>query len=413
MDNTEQRRGIVDNRGNDDIEEQDRQVRESLQYAVAKICAQDGDTHVSVEAARVIAELVYLYATAPLANDLASFASHANRRTVSVDDVLLVARKDPNGLQKKLKIFHDKGKKARKYTSVDYLASRAKLNEKNESGYPMGQLTLESLQKEVDSAGEDGYDDDSNSDGNDHDKRKKNTDRDDMSVDGSGSNSGSNNNGNRNGRNQSLSSYDVDFDLNQTLRDDSDDDDDSVVMDTTMKTDRANHRSSAMNRNTAIGIESDTDTDDDGPPFVTRPFRKPTNDNETMPGRTNKSNTLASRRHHHHAIDDSSMSSTEENFDKLTKKPAKSKKMSSGVESKSKTSTAGGGKPKPRTIKRLGLSTKKPTNKDDDGDQDNDDDDDDDDEIIRNTGDRSKASARRQVVFSVDSSSGDDDDGSV
>lgn len=51
-------------------------------------------------AIQTLTELTYLYATTSLANDLVSFSVHANRRTVTPDDVLLVARKNEDLLTK-------------------------------------------------------------------------------------------------------------------------------------------------------------------------------------------------------------------------------------------------------------------------------------------------------------------------
>ena len=51
-------------------------------------------------AIQTLTELTYLYATMSLANDLVAFSVHANRRTITPDDVLLVARKNEELLTK-------------------------------------------------------------------------------------------------------------------------------------------------------------------------------------------------------------------------------------------------------------------------------------------------------------------------
>lgn len=109
-----------------------RELRESLHFCVGKICRAEEevaakiigdndnsddddimatssskkvDTIMSKEAIAALTELVYHYSTSSLANDLTAFSNHANRRTVKVDDVLLVARKEKHilaELQRKL-----------------------------------------------------------------------------------------------------------------------------------------------------------------------------------------------------------------------------------------------------------------------------------------------------------------------
>jgi histone H3/H4 len=103
-----------------------RELREGLHFSVGKICRaeeflaaanesnvddEDGDNSVtnssnnntakvmSKDAIVALTELAYHYATSSLAGDLCAFSNHANRRTVKVDDVLLVARKDKHILE--------------------------------------------------------------------------------------------------------------------------------------------------------------------------------------------------------------------------------------------------------------------------------------------------------------------------
>jgi uncharacterized protein with von Willebrand factor type A (vWA) domain len=52
-----------------------------------------------------LTELTYLYATTSLANDLEAFSQHAGRRTITPEDVQLVARKNPDNLLSKLQDF--------------------------------------------------------------------------------------------------------------------------------------------------------------------------------------------------------------------------------------------------------------------------------------------------------------------
>ena len=48
----------------------------------------------STDAITTLTELTYHYVTTSLSNDLVSFSQHAHRRTIQVDDVKLIARKD-------------------------------------------------------------------------------------------------------------------------------------------------------------------------------------------------------------------------------------------------------------------------------------------------------------------------------
>lgn len=89
---------------------EERDIRAALQYAVAQICTEEemsdtSTTHMSSQAVAALSELVFQYSTQCLSNDLVAFARHASRRTVTLDDVQLVARKDPEGLQAKLASF--------------------------------------------------------------------------------------------------------------------------------------------------------------------------------------------------------------------------------------------------------------------------------------------------------------------
>lgn len=90
-------------------EEQD-SMRSALQAAVAQICAEecqneDSSQMMTKSAVQTLTELTYLYATTSLADDLVAFSQHANRRTITPDDVILVGRKNPDNLLSKLKNF--------------------------------------------------------------------------------------------------------------------------------------------------------------------------------------------------------------------------------------------------------------------------------------------------------------------
>lgn len=93
---------------------EERDIRAAVQHAVAQICMEeemsDASAQISSQAVVALSELVYLYSTKCLATDLHAFSRHASRRTITVDDVLLVARKDPDGLHAKLVAFAEKEK---------------------------------------------------------------------------------------------------------------------------------------------------------------------------------------------------------------------------------------------------------------------------------------------------------------
>ena len=86
------------------------EMRAALQVAVAQICtSEDATKHdgaqMTTSAILTLTELTYLYATTSLANDLVAFSQHASRRTITPDDVLLVARKNPDNLVAKMTEF--------------------------------------------------------------------------------------------------------------------------------------------------------------------------------------------------------------------------------------------------------------------------------------------------------------------
>ena len=98
------------------------EIRTALHLAVGKICrAEEKEscnssgtnnnnnntsssvTTMSKEAIVALTDLTYHYATSCFANDMVSFSKHAKRQTVKTEDVLLMARKDKNGMLSELK----------------------------------------------------------------------------------------------------------------------------------------------------------------------------------------------------------------------------------------------------------------------------------------------------------------------
>mmetsp|Transcript_26072 Transcript_26072/g.37066 ORF Transcript_26072/g.37066 Transcript_26072/m.37066 type:complete len:264 (-) Transcript_26072:218-1009(-) len=90
-------------------EKEEKHLHAALQYAIGRMCASEdtttSDTHLTQGAIQTLTSLTYLYATTALANDLVHFSRHAKRLTISPDDVLLIARKDPGTLQERLREF--------------------------------------------------------------------------------------------------------------------------------------------------------------------------------------------------------------------------------------------------------------------------------------------------------------------
>ena len=89
--------------GGDDTRSED--LRKALQMAVIGICEKEEEDPISSsamsgQAIQVLTELTFLYATTSLARDLDAFSTHAKRQTITADDVKLVARKNPDILEK-------------------------------------------------------------------------------------------------------------------------------------------------------------------------------------------------------------------------------------------------------------------------------------------------------------------------
>lgn len=90
-------------------EEESIQLRKAVQHVVAGICGKEEEESgcsMSTQAIKALAEFTFLYATTSLAHDLDAFSSHANRKTINVEDVKLVVRKRPD-LVSKLSEFFD------------------------------------------------------------------------------------------------------------------------------------------------------------------------------------------------------------------------------------------------------------------------------------------------------------------
>ena len=80
---------------------------ESLQYAVGTICSREDDNSSSsitmtTDSIGTLTQLVYDYTTTILRNDLQFFSEHANRKTITLDDVKLIARKNPASIYTQL-----------------------------------------------------------------------------------------------------------------------------------------------------------------------------------------------------------------------------------------------------------------------------------------------------------------------
>lgn len=92
------------------------QLAKALQFKVGTLCRQEEDQEhqgstqkknirMSQSAIIALTELTYHYATKCLGPDLIQFSQHANRKTITVDDVKLAARRNPNGALDSLQNF--------------------------------------------------------------------------------------------------------------------------------------------------------------------------------------------------------------------------------------------------------------------------------------------------------------------
>jgi hypothetical protein len=136
-----------------DLEFDDKQeeILHALHFAVGNICRSSGDgggdgvieeedsvkdnnrkLPMSKSSIRTLTQMTYHYATKCLAKDLAAFSKHANRKTITVDDVKLVARKNPRGLMDAIEGFceHSSESNTRERKRNDFMGSN-KANVKN------------------------------------------------------------------------------------------------------------------------------------------------------------------------------------------------------------------------------------------------------------------------------------------
>ncbi|KAL7482568.1 hypothetical protein ACHAW6_008241 [Cyclotella cf. meneghiniana] len=119
-----------DNNNSDHVDESlIESIRSALHFAVGNVCKEQDritsndnnrdDTAktpsftMSPSAIASLTDLTFHYSTTLLANDLLSFSSHAGRKAVKAEDVMLMARKDKTGigveLKRKMKEIHARG----------------------------------------------------------------------------------------------------------------------------------------------------------------------------------------------------------------------------------------------------------------------------------------------------------------
>lgn len=76
----------------------EKRLKAAIHYTVGKICNEEGTKHslgVSRETVALLTELTMRQAEM-LSHDLECFSQHAKRTTVTVDDVVLCARRNPS-----------------------------------------------------------------------------------------------------------------------------------------------------------------------------------------------------------------------------------------------------------------------------------------------------------------------------
>mmetsp|Transcript_507 Transcript_507/g.764 ORF Transcript_507/g.764 Transcript_507/m.764 type:complete len:286 (-) Transcript_507:597-1454(-) len=86
---------------------EDMAAKELASTSTSTTAAQAPHTETSKDAIEALTQMTFHYATKCLAKDLVAFCKHANRKTITVDDVKLVARKNPRGLLESLEGFCD------------------------------------------------------------------------------------------------------------------------------------------------------------------------------------------------------------------------------------------------------------------------------------------------------------------
>lgn len=155
--------------GAEDLEFDDEQeeILHALHFAVGNICRrveqeEDGNDYddddddaggggcgydhrnkqlkMSKSSIRTLTQMTYHYATKCLAKDLSAFSKHANRKTITVDDVKLVARKNPRGLMDAIEGFCEHASESnireRKRNKVHVVSNKRPLE--NKSIYGIG-----------------------------------------------------------------------------------------------------------------------------------------------------------------------------------------------------------------------------------------------------------------------------------
>lgn len=124
-------------------------IRNALHLAVGNICREQdattaaaaadddimGDTPsftMSNDAIAALTDLTYHYSTTLLANDLVTFSSHAGRKLIKPEDVLLMSRKDKNGIgadmKRKMKEIQSRSSKERGKKKKSVSPTRRKSN---------------------------------------------------------------------------------------------------------------------------------------------------------------------------------------------------------------------------------------------------------------------------------------------
>lgn len=103
---------LSDSEDDDDFQRSSGDLHNALHLAVGNICRREDTAaaqapQTSKDAIEALTQMTFHYATKCLAKDLVAFCKHANRKTITVDDVKLVARKNPRGLLESLEGFCD------------------------------------------------------------------------------------------------------------------------------------------------------------------------------------------------------------------------------------------------------------------------------------------------------------------
>jgi histone H3/H4 len=152
-------------------------ILKALHFAVGNICREEEDSekeHSSGDtdlitmnrgAIETLTQLTFHYATKSLSTDLIAFRNHAGRKTISVEDVKLVARKNPRGLMDSLEGFCEqqestisrKEKKMQHYPARNNLHNNSKKT-KSSTNWASGKASS-SIRMYSDSSSDDENDD--------------------------------------------------------------------------------------------------------------------------------------------------------------------------------------------------------------------------------------------------------------